>query len=178
VIPKRTAAGFFKYARNVRERTRHVRGNSVVPANAGTHTPCILVWRMPSKAMDARGYGSRPSPGRRRYDCVGAKPSLRAQRSNPGAAREELDCFVASLLAMTLIGPRHTSAFSRHTASESCKFISPRKQEGAGKTGCTPHPRSRVQKVAKRSHTSIQVQRKHPGLPCAMALQLIPCSPR
>jgi hypothetical protein len=27
--------------------------------------------------------------------------SLRAQRSNPEAAREELDCFVAALLAMT-----------------------------------------------------------------------------
>src|SRR5882672_7407758 len=27
-------------------------------------------------------------------------------------------------------------------------------------------------------HTSIQVQRKHSGLPCAMALRLISCSPR
>jgi hypothetical protein len=29
-------------------------------------------------------------------------PSLRAQRSNPEAKKKELDCFVASLLAMTL----------------------------------------------------------------------------
>jgi hypothetical protein len=30
----------------------------------------------------------------------------------------------------------------------------------------------------KKPHTSIQVQRKHSGLPCAMALRLIPRSPR
>ena len=43
----------------------------VVPANAGTHTPCVLVsamWRMPSFTIHARGDGSRPAPGRR--GCV------------------------------------------------------------------------------------------------------------
>jgi hypothetical protein len=29
--------------------------------------------------------------------------SLRAKRSNPEAAKQELDCFVASLLAMTVL---------------------------------------------------------------------------
>jgi hypothetical protein len=48
----------------------------------------------------------------------------------------------------------------------------------AGKTGCALHPRSRVQGVDKKTHTSIQVQRKQSGLPCAMVLQLISCSPR
>src|ERR1700681_3015474 len=40
----------------------------VVPANAGTHTPCHLVLALgqrPSATMSARGYGSRRSPGRR-----------------------------------------------------------------------------------------------------------------
>ncbi len=32
--------------------------------------------------------------------------------------------------------------------------------------------------ITRNAHTSIQVQRKHSGLPCAMALQLISCSPR
>ena len=32
--------------------------------------------------------------------------------------------------------------------------------------------------VHRNAHTSIQVQRKHSGLPCAMALRLMPCSPR
>ena len=49
--------------------------------------------------------------------------------------------------------------------------------EGAGKTGCALHPRSRVQLRTKNAHTSIQVQREHPGLPCAVALRLIPRSP-
>jgi hypothetical protein len=50
--------------------------------------------------------------------------------------------------------------------------------EGAGKTGCALHPRSRVQSAQKETHTSIQVQRKHSGLPCAVALRLTSCSPR
>jgi hypothetical protein len=33
-------------------------------------------------------------------------------------------------------------------------------------------------KAVKKTHMSIQVQRKHSGLPCAMVLQLISCSPR
>ena len=39
------------------------------------------------------------------------------------------------------------------------------------------HPRSRVQ-IAQKAHTSIQVQPEQPGIPCAMVLRLIPCSPR
>jgi hypothetical protein len=52
------------------------------------------------------------------------------------------------------------------------------KKEGAGKTGCTLHPRSRVQAAHKKTHTSIQVQRRQSGLPCAMVLRLISRSPR
>jgi hypothetical protein len=33
-------------------------------------------------------------------------------------------------------------------------------------------------RCTKKAHTSIQVQRKHSGIPHAMALQLMPCSPR
>src|SRR6267378_7689611 len=50
--------------------------------------------------------------------------------------------------------------------------------EGAGKTGCAPHPRSRVQLRIENTHTSIQVRREHPVLPCAMALRLTSCSSR
>src|SRR5260370_42310085 len=51
-------------------------------------------------------------------------------------------------------------------------------REGAGNAGCALHPRSRVQKCTKKTHTSIQVQRRQSGIPCAMALRLMPCSPR
>src|SRR3954471_4798686 len=55
----------------------------------------------------------------------------------------------------------------------------PPKHEGAGKTGCVPHPRSRVPfALWQKMHTSIQVRRKHPGLPCAMDLRLASCSSR
>ena len=48
------------------------------------------------------------------------------------------------------------------------KFSAP--EEGAGKAGCALHPRSRVQDARKNAHTSIQVQRRQSGLPCAMVL--------
>src|SRR5882757_10109036 len=51
------------------------------------------------------------------------------------------------------------------------------KSEGAGKTGCALHPRSRVHDAQRNAHTSIQVQRRTPGLPCAMALRLIRVRP-
>src|SRR6187399_2644470 len=50
--------------------------------------------------------------------------------------------------------------------------------EGAGKTGCLLHPRSRVRFAQTKLHTSIQGSAKHSGLPCAMALRLTSCSPR
>ena len=47
------------------------------------------------------------------------------------------------------------------------------REEGAGKTGCALHPRSRVRSAQRKVHTSVQVQRRASGLPCAMALRLI-----
>src|SRR4029077_4933687 len=35
-----------------------------------------------------------------------------------------------------------------------------------------------VCKSVQKTHTSIQVQSEHSGIPCAMVLRLIPCSPR
>jgi hypothetical protein len=56
--------------------------------------------------------------------------------------------------------------------------VVPREQEGAGNAECALHPRSRVQVAQRNAHTSIQVQRRQSGIPCAMALRLIPRSPR
>jgi hypothetical protein len=83
---------------------------------------------------------------------------------------------VATLLAMTLIDIRSSSRGAMRP--EFCKSFAPRKSEGAGKTGCALHPRSRVQICAKKTHTSIQVQRRQSGLPRAMVLRLISRSPR
>jgi hypothetical protein len=48
---------------------------------------------------------------------------------------------------------RHGFAFSRQHPPEFCKFISPQKEEGAGKTGCTLHPRSRVPNAHSKKRT-------------------------
>jgi hypothetical protein len=70
------------------------------------------------------------------------------------------------------------SAFPRQRVPGLCQKSHPRKIEGAGKAGCALHPRSRVQCAQRDAHTSIQVQRRASGLPCAMVLRLIARSPR
>jgi hypothetical protein len=62
------------------------------------------------------------------------------------------------------------TTISRHEVSEFCNALRPNKSEGAGNAGCTLHPRSRVQKMHKEAHTSIQVQRRQSDIPCAMVL--------
>ena len=57
-------------------------------------------------------------------------------------------------------------------------FCPSENQRAQGRPGarCT---RGLVRKLCiKKAHTSIQVQRRQSGLPCAMVLRLIPCSPR
>jgi hypothetical protein len=72
---------------------------------------------------------------------------------------------------------RCKSAFSRRHPPEACKNLPPQKKRAQGMPGarCT---RGLVRKRWKEAHTSIQVQRKQSDIPCAMALRLIPCSPR
>jgi hypothetical protein len=59
----------------------------------------------------------------------------------------------------------HDFMISRRDAPEVLHFVGPPEIEGAGKTGCAPHPRSRVQLAQKKTHTSIQVWRRHPAFP-------------
>ncbi len=58
-------------------------------------------------------------------------------------------------------------------------FVCPsleQREQGMPGARCT---RGLVCKVAQRkAHTSIQVQRRQSGIPCAMVLRLMPCSPR
>jgi hypothetical protein len=87
-----------------------------------------------------------------------------------------MDCFVAFAprndgvqTCFNLLAARNARSFARKLSLE---------KEGAGNAGCTLHPRSRVQNAQRNAHTSIQVQRRQSGIPCAMALRLMPCSPR
>jgi hypothetical protein len=59
----------------------------------------------------------------------------------------------------------HALLFSRRDAPGVLQVNLALQSEGAGKTGCAPHPRSRVQCASKNTHTSIQVWRKPPAFP-------------
>jgi hypothetical protein len=85
---------------------------------------------------------------------------------------------VGSRFAPRQYGERPAFAVPRRVAPGLVQNDDPLKTEGAGNTGCTLHPRSRVQMAQRKAHTSIQVQTEHSGIPCAMALRLISCSPR
>ena len=54
--------------------------------------------------------------------------------------------------------------------------LPPWRTEGAGKTGCLLHPRSRVRFALDKTAHEHTGQREHSGLPCAMALRLTSCS--
>ena len=51
-------------------------------------------------------------------------------------------------------------------------------ERGSGECRVRAAPAVSCAKCTKKAHTSIQVQRKHSGIPHAMALRLMPCSPR
>jgi hypothetical protein len=68
-------------------------------------------------------------------------------------------------------------AFPRRVSPGSCDNVSPKIERAQGMPGAGWHPRSRVQNALRNAHTSIQVQPKQPGIPRAMVLRLISCSP-
>ena len=85
-----------------------------------------------------------------------------------------MDCFVASLLAMTV------DTVSRSRDALRPRFavvLAPSKKEGAGNAGCALHPRSRVQWWIGMAHTSIQVQRRHPTFPAQWLYGLLRALP-
>ena len=73
----------------------------------------------------------------------------------------------------------HTPSHSRDTLRPSyLKAFAPKKQRAQGMPGARCTRGLVCKRCTKKAHTSIQVQRRQSGLPCAMALRLISCSPR
>ena len=72
----------------------------------------------------------------------------------------------------------YVSAFSRHDLPEALPKICPFKKEGSRECRVRAAPAVSCAKLCEETHTSIQVQRKQSDIPCAMALRLMPCSPR
>ena len=69
------------------------------------------------------------------------------------------------------------AAFSRRFTPEVCIFGFPLKSEGAGKTGCLLHPRSRVRFAQTKLHTSIQGSGSIPAFPAQWLYGLFVLSP-
>ena len=118
---------------------------------------------------------SRHSPGRHRgwsFQSVGwAKARLR--RTHHLMLRTRW----WARFALPTLRTARASAISRLNArglQSPCPSLT---TEGAGKTGCALHPRSRVQSAQKKAHTSIQVQRRQSGLPCAVVYGLLRALP-
>jgi hypothetical protein len=74
--------------------------------------------------------------------------------------RGEMDCFVASLLAMT---SKHTFATSPRNAPEPLMNLPPK--EGVGNAGCPLHPRPRVHFVLVERTRVTTSTPESPGIP-------------
>jgi hypothetical protein len=100
--------------------------------------------------------------------------SLRAQRSNPSSrAKGGMDCFVARAPRNDV--ERDAPSHPRGTNARGLNVVPlDEREQGTPGARCT---HGLVCKVAQRkAHTSIQVQRRQSGIPCAMVLRLMPCS--
>ena len=97
-----------------------------------------------------------------------------AKQSIPSLCRH-MDCFAS--LAMTAENIGHKSTISRRIAPEVCISFLPLKSEGAGKTGCLLHPRSRVRFAQTKLHTSIQGSGNTPAFPAQWLYGLLRALP-
>src|SRR4051794_14855659 len=69
------------------------------------------------------------------------------------------------------------AAISRRISPEVCIFVCPLRSEGAGKTGCLLHPRSRVRFAQTKLHTSIQGSGNTPAFPAQWLYGLLRALP-
>src|ERR1700692_4111077 len=83
----------------------------------------------------------------------------------PGSALALLACpGRRGLFSDSNFGQQMHVGISRREAPEVC-VSSSLENEGAGNAGCALHPRSRVQRVENKTHTSIQGSGEHPTFP-------------
>jgi hypothetical protein len=107
----------------------------------------------------------------------------RLEGRRPGCGRFSLRGF---RLRSSSYGGQALLSVTTNTPSRSRRALRPRfagnssPSKSRGRRECRVRAAPAVScAMGRRSaHMSIQVQREHPGLPCAMALRLITCSPR
>src|SRR5256885_16296062 len=79
--------------------------------------------------------------------------------------------------ARDTIPPRLRDLAARFRPSDTNSYVLTPKTEGAGNAGCALHPRSRVPKVRKKAHTSIQVSGGSPTSPAQWLYGLLRALP-
>jgi hypothetical protein len=99
----------------------------------------------------------RPIVLRHAGKMVPAVRGLRLTGSAKQSIAPQVEAWIASLRSQRRGG--HSFFLLATDGARGLNFSWPSlKSEGAGKTGCTPHPRSRVRFAQTKMHTSIQVQ--------------------
>jgi hypothetical protein len=78
---------------------------------------------------------------------------------------------------LALSGCGHSFAVPRRMRPKRCEVL-PSENRESRECRVRAAPAVSCAKCTKKAHTSIQVQRRQSGIPCAMALRLIPRSPR
>src|ERR1700754_1613681 len=83
-----------------------------------------------------------------------------------------MDCFAALAMTVDIISHSRDAFRPRFTSS-----FAPLEIEGAGKTGCLLHPRSRVRFAQTKLHTSIQGSWSIPAFPAQWLYGLLRALP-
>src|SRR6185436_13472315 len=102
-------------------------------------------------------------------------PDRHCERSEAihSAASGEVDCFAALAMTEDTVSPSRGADRPRFAIN----FLPSSKLEGAGKTGCLLHPRSRVRFAPKKMHTSIQGSGSIPAFPAQWLYGLLRALP-
>jgi hypothetical protein len=133
----------------------------------------------------AGDFSHRPGNSLHRSAAHHRHPEVRAVFGEP--RRMVVGAILAAILRGSQeLAPQDDAERHRNAAPRSRDGIRPRfaiiarpKQRGRGEDRVRAAPAvSCAIVLQQKPHTSIQVKREHPGLPCAVALRIIACSPR
>jgi len=114
---------------------------------------------------------------------AGSESSLRVKRSNPLSQqkrKKKLDCFVARAPrddVLRHVESRRDFTISRRDAPEPCFDFHPQETRGRRESRVRAAPAVSRAMLLGKTHTSIQVQRRQSGLPCAMVYGLFRALP-
>src|SRR6202022_2905478 len=131
--------------------------------------PVVLRSRRPRHAGPWRHGLFAPQAVRAHLSPPPPLPHHRRQRGNPDAEGGGILVWIyggrEALKGVSLFKQQiHVRGLAAGDA-RGLGFVVPRNNEGAGNAGCALHPRSRVQRVERKSHTSIQGSGGDPTFP-------------